>query len=570
MEHEYLYIAGGGLVISIIAVAFSRRTGVATPLLLIGLGLAASYLPGVPDLHVEPELILAGVLPPLLYASAVRLPVLDLRRNLGLITWLAMVIVVVGAIGVGLVVHLLFGIPLALAIALGAVVSPTDAVAATAIGRRLGLPPRVMTVLEGESLVNDASALVVLRSALAAASVGTFSLGDAALDFAWAVVGALLVGVLVGWVTVLVRQRLDDPVLNTSISFAVPFLAFVPAEEMHASGVLAVVTAGLVTGHQAGRRFTARDRQTERTNWATISFLLENGVFLMMGFELPQLVEEARGDMADGTILAMVAVVFGLLVVLRFVGVAGPLLMDRRLRHQRVGRVRERLSQFEEKLEELTPTNRREEDRISVARRRLARGNADADFELREPLTGRAGLVLAWSGMRGVVTLAAVQTIPVGADHRATLVLVAVLVAVATLVVFGMTLPPLIRRLELESVSAEDQRGEFFTLMKQLSASTVEQLGPMEELEVDGTPLDPEVVASLKQRFLPILLGNIQHLRQAKPGSREKSMIVQRLYLDAMRDALLTERSIGAYTSETYARAEALLDREEQRLNAGI
>ncbi|GAA1546429.1 cation:proton antiporter [Nocardioides humi] len=570
MEHEYLVLAGGGLAISIIAVAFSRRTGVATPLLLIGLGVAASFIPGAPEVRLSPEVVLAGILPPLLYASAVRLPVVDLRRNLGLITWLAMVIVVVGALGVGWVVHVVFDVPFALAVALGAVVSPTDAVAATAIGHRLGLPPRVMTVLEGESLVNDASALVVLRTALAAMAVGSFSLGHVVLDFAWAVVGAILVGLAVGWLTVLVRQKLADPVLNTSISFAVPFLAFVPAEELEASGVLAVVIAGLVTGHQAGRRFTARDRQMERTNWATINFLLENAVFLAMGFELPRLIEEARGSTPDSRIATMVAVVFGLLVVLRFVGVAGPLLIDRHRRPGRSSRRRRRIAEFEQQLETLTPQSTQEIARVQAGRRRVAQAHADVAFEQRQPLNGRSGLVLAWSGMRGVVTLAAVQTIPAGTDQRSTLVVVAVVVAVATLVLFGLTLPVLIRRLDLEAVTPEDQRGEFFSLMKQLTGQTYEQLGPIRELEIDGEPIDPALAESLEQRFLPILLGNIQHLRQQKPGLREKSLLVQRLYLDTMRDALLAERSIGAYTSETYAQAEALLDREEQRLNAGV
>ena len=570
MDHHYLLLAGGGLVISILAVSFSRRTGVATPLLLIAFGLAASYIPGVPDVHVDPEVILAGVLPPLLYAAAVRLPFQDLRRNFGMITWLALVIVVVGAVCVGLVVNVLFGIPLALGVALGAVVSPTDAVAASAIGRRLGLPPRVMSILEGESLVNDASALVLLRAALAAVSVGTFSLGEAALDFTWAVTGAIITGAVIGWATVLVRSRLADPVLNTAISFAVPFLAFVPAEELEASGVLAVVVAGLITGHQSGKRFTAHDRQMERTNWATVNFMLENAVFVVMGFELPQFVAEAREETTDGHIAAMVAVVFGLLVVIRFVGVAGPLLMARRSRPERTARRRERIAAVEGKLEDFSPATTQEIDRVQSLRRHVARSAADVEFSDREPLTGRSGIVLAWCGMRGVVTLAAVQTIPVGTEHRSTVVVVAVLVAVVTLMLFGITLPPLIRRLDLQTSSPERQRGDFYALMKQLSAATIDQLGPMEEIEIDGERLDPDLVASLKQRFLPILLGHIQQLRKAKPGIRERSLLVQRLYLDAMREALLDERSIGTYSSETYATAEALLDREEQRLNAGF
>jgi len=180
----------------IAASVFARRTGVAAPLLLVALGIGASYLPGTPEIHIEPEIILAGVLPPLLYASAVQLPVLDVRRNFGLISWLSVVMVIVSALVIGALVHALFpSISFALATALGAVVSPTDAVAATAIGHRVGLPPRLMTVLEGESLVNDASALVVLRTAVAALAVTThFSLGHTVLDFAWAVVGAIVIG----------------------------------------------------------------------------------------------------------------------------------------------------------------------------------------------------------------------------------------------------------------------------------------------------------------------------------------------------------------------------------------
>lgn len=570
MDHQFLYIAGGGLVIAILAVTFARRTGLATPLLLIGFGLAASFLPGVPSLHLDPELILSGVLPPLLYASAVNVPVQDLRRNLGLITWLAFVVVAAGAVAIGAVMHLIFGIPLALGIALGAVVSPTDAVAAAAIGKRLGLPPRVMSVLEGESLVNDASALVLLRSAIAALSLGTFSLSDALLDFAWAVIGAAIIGTAAGWLTVLVRERLADPVLNTTISFAVPFVAFVPAEEVGASGVLAVVVAGLITGHQAGKRFSARDRQMERTNWATVNFILETAVFLAMGFELPQFLDQARGETDDGTIVAMVAVMVGLLLLVRFVGVAGPLLVDRRIRPERTTRVKRKIASAHDYLEDLEPQTTREIDRVSIMRRRLARSSADIEFGKTQPLTGRSGLVLAWCGMRGVVTLAAVQTLPYDVEQRSTIVLVAVLVAVVTLLLFGLTLPPLIRRLGLEEASPADRRGEFFALMKQLSIATKEKIGPLADLQIDGMPIDPALAQSLQERFLPILLGNIQALRRAKPGIREQSLLVQRLYLDAMRDALLAERSVGAYASEAYAKAEALLDREEHRLNAGI
>lgn len=552
----------------IAASVFSRRTGVAAPLLLVGLGIAASYLPNTPVIHIEPELILAGVLPPLLYSSAVNLPVIDIQRNFGLISWLSVVMVIVSAVVVGAVVHWVFpSIPFALACALGAVVSPTDAVAATAIGRRVGLPPRLMAVLEGESLVNDASALVVLRTAVAALAVASgFSVWETILDFVWAVAGALVIGWLVGWLTSSLRRRLDDPVLNTTISFAVPFLAYFPAEQLDASGVLAVVAAGLVTGTLGSSWFSGRDRQTQTTTWTTISFILESGVFLLMGYQLPELVDGARDETTTAEITGLVLIVLALLVVLRFLGLAWPAL---RALLGRDGQddMRDRLGLFEEKLDAMEPSGEREEKRLVWARRRLAKGKATADFEEREPITARGSLALAWAGMRGVVTVAAVQTIPVGTPHRNTIVLAAFLVALITLVLFGLTLPSLITRLRFRPESAEERRTSVQGLLQQIGESAMDTVGPLEEQTIDGEPVDPELVEQMKERFLPrIVTGATQPPREAaRPGSIEQTMILQRRYLDAMRDALNTERSIGAYSSATYRQVEALLDAIEQR-----
>ncbi|MBM7518015.1 cation:proton antiporter [Nocardioides nitrophenolicus] len=570
MSHELVLIAAAGLAISIAAAVFARRTGVAAPLLLVAFGIGASLLPGTPTLGIEPELILAGVLPPLLYASAVQLPVIDLRRNLSLITWLSVVMVIVSALVVGLLVHLVFpAIPLGLGIALGAVVSPTDAVAATAVGRRVGLPPRLMTILEGESLVNDASALVVLRTALAAIGTGSaFSLGGTIGDFAWAVVGAGLVGWLVAWVTALVRQRLDDPVLNTTISFITPFLAYVPAEEIHASGVLAVVVAGLVTGAMGARRFSARDRQTQTTTWATINFILESGVFLALGYELPVLVDDARAETSVGQVVGMVSLVLVTLVVLRAAGLAWPALTGRFGRGDRNARVRERLDLIEQRVEGWEPKDDREETRLHWARRRIDRASADIAFEEREPITARGHLILAWAGMRGVVTLAAAQTIPTETAHRDTVVLVACLVAMVSLALFGLTLPALIRRLDLPSVGPARRRDEVLTLMRQIGEDATDALGPLDAQTIDGEPLDPAVVTVLKDRFLPMLLSGVRSGVAAKPGQREQAFIIQRRYLDALREGLLRERSVGAFSTETYKHVEAILDREEQRLGS--
>jgi NhaP-type Na+/H+ or K+/H+ antiporter len=567
VDHQIVLIAGAGLAIMIAATVFARRTGVAAPLLLVALGIGASYLPSTPAIHIEPEIILAGVLPPLLYASAVQLPVLDVRRNFGLISWLSIVMVIVSALVIGALVHAVFpSISFALATALGAVVSPTDAVAATAIGHRVGLPPRLMTVLEGESLVNDASALVVLRTAVAALAVTShFSLGHTALDFAWAVVGAILIGAAVGLLTAVLRQRLDDPVLNTTISFAVPFLAYFPAEAAHASGVLAVVIAGLLTGALGSRKFSARDRQTQATTWTTISFILESGVFLAMGYQLPELVDDARSETTIGEITGLVLLVVGLLVVLRFLGLAWPWLQGRFGRKDRHEQVQAQLDQFEERLETMEPADQREENRVAWARKRLARGRADADFEKREPITGRGMLVLAWAGMRGVVTVAAAQTIPVGTPHRDTVVLAAFIVALITLVLFGISLPAVIAKMRFRPESSDDKRDSVQALMRQIGEAAIDAVGPLEEQTVDGEPLDPVVVSTLKDRIVPRLVSGSQQLRETKADTREQIEILQRRYLDAMREALGTERSIGVYSSETYRQVEGFLDTVEQR-----
>ncbi|MFF1820174.1 cation:proton antiporter [Kribbella sp. NPDC058245] len=571
MDHQFLLIAGAGLAIMIAASVFARRTGVAAPLLLVALGIGASYLPSTPTIHLEPDIVLAGVLPLLLYSSAVQLPVLDIRRNLSLIGWLSVVMVIVSALAIGAVVHAVFpNISFALGVALGAVVSPTDAVAATAIGHRVGLPPRVMIVLEGESLVNDASALVVLRTAIAAIGVagGGFSLGHTVLDFGWAVLGGGLIGGVVGLLTVLLRQRLDDPVLNTTISFAVPFLAYFPAEELNASGVLAVVIAGLLTGVLGSKRFSARDRQTQATTWTTVSFVLESAVFLAMGYQLPELVDAAREETTAGEMAALVLIVVGLLVVLRFVGLAWPALSGRFGRGDRNEQQRTRLTQFEEKLDAMNPDGEREESRLAWARHRLARGRADVEFEEREPLTSRGMLVLAWAGMRGVVTVAAVQTIPADTKQAATVVLAAFLVALFTLVVFGLTLPWVIARLKFESESPEDKRDATQALLRRIGESAIDAMGPLEEQTVGGEPLDPEMVEAMKERIIPRLVSASRQLpaaAAAKPDSFEQMAVVQRRYLDAMRDALGTERSIGAYSSDTFRQVEAMIDSIERR-----
>lgn len=568
---ELLTLAIAALMAIVVAAVLSRRTGIATPLVLLVVGIVFSLVPATPEFELEPDWILLGALPPLLYATAVQVPVIDLRRSFGMITWLSVTLVVVSALAVGAVVHLIApDVSFAAGVALGAVVSPTDAVAATAIGKRLGLPHRLMTVLEGESLLNDASALVVLRTALLAITAG-FSLGDAVFDFVRAVVLALLIGYVVGHATVWLRAKLADPVLTTSVSFIVPFLAYLPAEEAEASGVVAVVVAGLVTGHLGARRFTARERLTERTNWLTLQFLVENGVFLLMGLQVESLLRDL--DESNSTVpevLGLAAVVLVLLLVLR-VGFVGVQILSERRQQPRLDAMRERLAVISDRVETMSERDDpvtgspRGRQRISRFRRRVERGKADVAYQESEPVTARGGAVLSWAGMRGVVTLAAALTIGTEVDERTLLISVAFVVAVVSLLLYGGTLPLLIRALGVSGVDPTQQRDEVAELMGDISATAVAAMGPVDQLVIDGLQIDPAVAAEM--------LTWLERVRETRGESTPEAlslasqrMLLHREYMSLMRDALHEERAIGAYSTGALARASSLIDAQELRL----
>ncbi len=569
---ELLTLAIAALMAIVVAAVLSRRTGIATPLVLLVVGIVFSLVPGTPDFELEPDWILLGALPPLLYATAVQVPVLDLRRSLGMITWLSVTLVVVSALVVGAVVHLVVpDVSFAAGVALGAVVSPTDAVAATAIGKRLGLPHRLMTVLEGESLFNDASALVVLRTALLAITAG-FSLGDAVLDFVRAVALAVVIGVAVGYATVWLRSKLADPVLMTAASFIVPFLAFLPAEAAEASGVVAVVVAGLVTGHQGARRFTARERLTERTNWLTLQFLVENGVFLLMGLQLENLLRDLDESNSTPTEVVVVAtLVLAILLVLRTAFVAVQVLAARR-QQPRLDAMRERLSLISDKVDSMSEEggdrveDERGQKRMSQFRRRVQRGHADVDYQESEPVTARGGVVLAWAGMRGVVTLAAALTIGTEVEERTLLITVAFVVAVASLLLYGGTLPLLIRRLGVSGVDPSEERDEVIELFSDITGTASDALGPLDRIVIDGQAIDPDVAAES--------LSWLERIEEQRGDTTPEALslasqriLLHREFISLMRDALHEERAIGAYSTGALAQAASLIDAQELRLD---
>lgn len=553
-------------IIAVVAIAvFSGRLGVAAPLLLVILGVGLSFIPGVPDLEVEPELILAGVLPPLLYSAAVNMPAQDFRRNFKPISALAVILVVVTMLGTGWFFHMLIpDIGWPAAFALGAVISPTDAVAATSVGKKLGLPTRVVAVLEGEGLVNDASALVLLRSAVAALG-GAVSIWGVAGDFVFAVVAASAVGAIVGYVNVRVRGWLNDPVLTTAISFIVPFIAYLPAEEVGASGVLAVVVAGLVTGHQGARFMRAQDRLAETINWRTLAFLLEGAIFLFMGMELKKSVEQVQHSEFStwhAVVIGLAASAIVIVLRIAFVGpMVGLLRWDTRRAHEAVSK----LGKIQARLDAQEPDERFTERRMQHMQTRLTRVSADVAFQLNETLGWRGGVVLGWAGMRGAITVAAAQTLPQDTPHRPQLILIAFVVAATTLLLQGFTLPRVIRVAKVSPDDPERLRGEYSQLVGELQRAASAAL---DDPELNGPADDPVSDAMIDLVRSDSIVGRVQSNREGTEDreSRQRYFRLRLHVLAAERDAVLRARKLGIYSSQSLTHAQNLLDLEEARL----
>jgi CPA1 family monovalent cation:H+ antiporter len=565
---EYLTIAVAAAALIIAVTALAPRAGVASPLVLVVLGAGVSLLPFVPAIEVPPELILGGVLPPLLYSAAVGLPSMDFRRDFTAISGLSVTLVVISSVLLGLLFRWLIpDISLATAIALGAIVSPTDAVATTIV-KRLGASPRSVTMLEGESLLNDASALVLLRSAIAA-TAASVSLWEVVGDFAYSAVLAVAIGVPVGWVGLRIRKRLQHAALSTAMSFVVPFVAYLPAEELGASGLVAVVAAGLVTGNGSARHLRPQDRIAERSNWHTVELLLEGAVFLAMGIQLFDLIEDV--ERGDGSVLraAAVAAVAGAAVLVVRAAFVTPLIAIQARRARRGQAVRETLSGFQDRIDlrvAATPpsdagTGRK--DRRSTAARltriqdTLRRRTADIDYVLAKPLGWREGTLLVWAGMRGVVTLAAAQTLPATTPGRSFLILVAFGVAFGTLLVQGSTLPWLTRRLGLVG---QETANDLPALRRETEQAARAYLA--DPHRPDGTPYDDAVVARVRKD----MFREHESLDEDAVLTKERFVQYRELRLAAIaaqREELLAARSAGTYDSAQLGDALDLLDAEQ-------
>jgi monovalent cation/hydrogen antiporter len=513
------------LLVAIVAAgsAAARRLGTSPPLLLVVLGVVASFVPAMPEYVLDPEVVLVGILPPLLYAAALRTSLIDLRRDQRAIGLLSIGLVAFTCLTVGaFAAWIIPGVPLAAGFALGAVVAPPDAVAATAVARRVGLTRRTVNILEGESLVNDATALVALRTSLAALA-GGITAARIGFEFLVAAGGGVIVGLVVAKILVIVRCRIDDSVLDTTLSFLAPFAAFVAAEELsidgaHPSGVLAVVITGVILGHRSAELQSARARLAEEVNWRTVQFVLENAVFLVIGLQLRTIIDDvSETDLSGPRLLAVCLGVLVAVIVVRIVWVYPATYLPRRL----------------------IP----------------AIGRRDPAPPWQVPF------VVAWAGMRGVVTLAAVFALPADTPQRPVLVLVAFVVVAGTLLVQGSTLPWLVRRLRLPGPDpAEDALAAAGALQAAASA------GVARLAEIEGS-LPPEVKERARRRSLERADAAWERLGAGSATPSESYRWARRQMLVAERAELARLRNDGRLEEDVLREVQRLLDLEESMLD---
>jgi CPA1 family monovalent cation:H+ antiporter len=540
---ELLIVIVTGFVVIAAATVVGPRLGVASAIVLVAIGVAASFLPVFASVHIEPEWILEGVLPPLLYSAAVSMPAMNFRREFGAISGLSVLLVVATALLLGLFfMAVIPGLGFAWGVALGAIISPTDAIATSIIKQR-SVSKRVVAILDGESLLNDATALVLLRTAIVATAV-SFSFWGAVGTFSYSVVVAVVVGGAVGWLNLVLRRRVTDPTVNTVISFAVPFAASVPAGLLGASGLVAAVVAGLVTGVRAPRDLSPQNRLSDSQNWRTVELVLEGAVFLTMGVQIKSIVTSVEQDHAGvGPAVLVAAGALALTLLLRAAYVA-PLLRVLAARARRGRQMQSRMQDMREQMttpegkqemfEQVNSRGRRASERqIDQFARRVTYALADIDYFLREPLGWREGIVVVWAGMRGAVTVAAAQTLPDDTPQRSVLVLIAFAVATMSLVIQGGTIGPLLRLLapKVDQAAVDEQTTEEQTRIMELLKESAESVPEPPHPEGDPTP---EAFTIAKDHRLAVIA--------------------------AQRSVLLDARDNGTFDADVLANALANLD----------
>ena len=608
-----------GMLIIVATQFIAPKVGVASPLILLGVGLAIGFLPQVGAIEIAPHIILEIILPPLLFSAAVRMPTMDFRREMQAVAMLAIPLVFISSFAIGFLINWMVPqISLARGVALGAVLSPTDAVAVT-IAKRSGVSHRIITVLEGEGLFNDATSLVLLAAAMKAGLAADNDALNPALLTGRVLIAlgiAIVVGLIVGEMGVRIRSIIKDPSTDTVFSFAMPFIASIPAEHVGGSGLVAAVVAGLVVSGRRAGMISAQNRRFSQQNWSTMTLILESGIFLAMGLQAFGIIEDADGDGGGLVRAAVIAVIAGSLIMLiRALFIALMLTwLDHRSKHRkrRYEAQAGRLEAFEQRMaqacvvdsEVLASRNLSEEQwlrtmnlwrrRLRIRERQHAVRRSDIDYFENEPLGPREGSVIVWAGMRGAITLAAAQTISSDAPMRSFLLTIALFIASGALVIQGLSLPWLIRLIKPKMASADISEEEREELRQVMSSALVDTALAQAIKEVDAQTLLSAGVSRTLSR-----LGNVVDLQsspssgavseplpdtdgenEATPVERsgeeaERSFTrdqIRELALEAIhaqRDALLQARDEGIFSSAALEGALARLDNEEILLVSG-
>ena len=523
MEHIELVVLFLLVTVAVLT-AIARVLRLPYPILLVIGGSLVGFAPGVPDVQLEPDLVLLIFLPPLLFNAAYFSSVRDLRTYARAITLTSIGLVLLTMCSVALVAHATIdGLPWAAAFALGAIVSPTDPLAAVAITRRLGVPRRIVTVIEGEALVNDGTALVAYRTAVSAAVGGSFDLLDATADFVVNVAGGIAVGLAASVLIVAALRRiLGDDVVGVVTSLAAGYVAYIPAEEIGVSGVLAAVTVGLVVGYKSPALSTPASRLRGYGFWEVLVFLLNAVLFVLVGLQLPGILSEQ-----DRSALELI----GLAVLVSAVVIGTRLLWVN-----------------------TTPYVIRALDR------------RPSQLALRSGW--RTRLIGGWSGLRGSVSLAAALALPHGFPERDLLIFLTLAVIFATLVGQGLTLPLLIRRLGIEDDGAGER--EELHARREATQAAIEHLQRLgDEDWTRGDTVERMLqLYQFRDRRLTQRAGELDG-DEEQDNLDERSATYQRMVrevLDAQRRRVVELRNEGAISDEVMHLLERELDLEDQRL----
>jgi monovalent cation/hydrogen antiporter len=494
------------------------------PILLVLGGLLLGFVPGVPHLALPPDVVLIAVLPPLLYLSAYRTSLRDLRANARAIGILAVGLVVATTVTVALVAHAAVGhMRWSAAFTLGAIVAPTDPIAATAIMGRLGVPRRLVSIIESESLVNDGTALVLYRVAVVATVSGVFSVWDASWRFVWAVVGGVAIGLAVGFVVAEVRRRLDNPPVEVTIALMTGYLAFIPANAASASGVIAVVTAGVYLGWRTPELTSVQTRLQGEAVWSIIAFVLNALLFALVGLQLSRILD-ALTSQSVGELARWGVLVTGTVILTRIAWVPVFTHLPRLLW------------------------------RSSVHTKPFAHT-----------------FLLSWAGMRGAVSLAAALAVPLVTDagapfpERDLIIFLTFCVILGTLVLQGLSLPALIRAMHIEpdrAVEEEDARARIRAA--EAAIARLDELAAEEWVRDDTAErlrgLYGFRVNRFSSRFDDMADGAIEEQSQAYQRLRRE-------LLDAERNAVTQLGRSGEISGDVVNRVRRDLDLEDARLD---